>query len=148
MSKILTLLITSSVAASAAKPLQAYILAGQSNMQGHAKISTFEHIGMDPATKPMLEEMMAADGKPKVCDGADGQADSGLRRDGGKDRAGVHNRPLHAEDGGRADSAHRDFGGNGQAIKGNGCWLKMNHFVPSWSSVRRVRASNASSSSN
>jgi hypothetical protein len=50
------------------KPLQVYILAGQSNMQGHAKISTFEHIGMDPATKPMLAEMMAADGKPKVCD--------------------------------------------------------------------------------
>ena len=36
------------------KPLQIYILAGQSNMQGHARISTFEHIGMDPATKPML----------------------------------------------------------------------------------------------
>ena len=27
------------------KPLQVYILAGQSNMQGHAKVSTFEHIG-------------------------------------------------------------------------------------------------------
>ena len=50
------------------KPLQIYILAGQSNMQGHAKISTFEHIGMDPATKPMLAEMMGADGKPKVCE--------------------------------------------------------------------------------
>ena len=35
-----------------AKPLQVYILAGQSNMQGHAKVTTFEHIGMDPATKP------------------------------------------------------------------------------------------------
>jgi hypothetical protein len=51
-----------------AKPLQVYILAGQSNMQGHARISTFEHIGMDPATKPMLAEMVGADGKPKVCD--------------------------------------------------------------------------------
>ena len=50
------------------KPLQIYILAGQSNMQGHAKISTFEHIGMDPATKPMLAEMLGADGKPKVCE--------------------------------------------------------------------------------
>ena len=68
MNKILTLLIASSVAASAAKPLQVYILAGQSNMQGHAKITTFEHIGMDPATKPMLEEMMGTDGKPKVCE--------------------------------------------------------------------------------
>jgi hypothetical protein len=51
-----------------AKPLKIYILAGQSNMQGHAKISTFEHIGMDPATKPMLAEMLGADGKPKVCE--------------------------------------------------------------------------------
>ncbi|MEI6537600.1 MAG: sialate O-acetylesterase, partial [Verrucomicrobiaceae bacterium] len=51
-----------------AKPLQVYILAGQSNMQGHAKISTFEHIGMDPATKPMLAEMLGPDGNPKVCE--------------------------------------------------------------------------------
>ena len=51
-----------------ARPLQVFILAGQSNMQGHAKISTFEHIGMDPATKPMLDEMLGADGKPKVCE--------------------------------------------------------------------------------
>lgn len=50
------------------KPLQVFILAGQSNMQGHAKVSTFEHIGMDPATKPMLEAMLGADGKPKVCE--------------------------------------------------------------------------------
>ena len=54
--------------AAAGKPLQVYILAGQSNMQGHAKISTMEHIGMDPATKPMLAEMLGADGKPKVCE--------------------------------------------------------------------------------
>ncbi len=50
------------------KPLQVYILAGQSNMQGHAKISTFEHIGMDPATMPMLAEMLGEDGKPRVCE--------------------------------------------------------------------------------
>lgn len=68
MNAILSLLIASSVAASAAKPLQVYILAGQSNMQGHAKISTMEAIGMDPATKPMLADMTGADGKPKVCE--------------------------------------------------------------------------------
>ena len=54
--------------AAAKKPLQVFILAGQSNMQGHAKVSTFEHIDMDPATKPMLAEMLGADGKPKVCE--------------------------------------------------------------------------------
>ena len=50
------------------KPLQVYILAGQSNMQGHAKITTMEHIGMDPAGKPMLDAMTGADGKPRVCE--------------------------------------------------------------------------------
>ena len=51
-----------------AVPLKVFILAGQSNMQGHAKISTFEHIGMDPATKPLLDAMTGTDGKPRVCE--------------------------------------------------------------------------------
>lgn len=51
-----------------AKPLQIFILAGQSNMQGHARITTFEHIGMDPATRPMLAEMTGGGGKPKICE--------------------------------------------------------------------------------
>ncbi len=56
---------------SAAPPsgkLKIFILAGQSNMQGHAKLSTFEHIGMDPATAPMLADMLGTDGKPKICE--------------------------------------------------------------------------------
>lgn len=36
-----------------AKPLKAYITAGQFNMQGHAKIETFDYIGDDPATVPI-----------------------------------------------------------------------------------------------
>ena len=64
----LTALAVGSFVAQATKPLYVFILAGQSNMQGHAKVSTFEHIGMDPATKPMLAEMLGADGKPKVCE--------------------------------------------------------------------------------
>lgn len=51
-----------------AKPLQVYILAGQSNMQGHAKVTTFDHLAMDPQTVPLLREMRAADGTPRVCD--------------------------------------------------------------------------------
>jgi alpha-galactosidase len=51
-----------------AEPLRVFILAGQSNMQGHAQVRTFEHIGMDPATQPMLAEMQNADGTPKVCE--------------------------------------------------------------------------------
>ena len=50
------------------KPLKVFILSGQSNMQGHARIRTFEHIGMDPKTVPLLEEMQAKDGSPRVCE--------------------------------------------------------------------------------
>lgn len=51
-----------------AEALQVYILAGQSNMQGHAQVRTIPHIGMDPTTAPMLAEMQNADGSPKVCE--------------------------------------------------------------------------------
>ena len=50
----------------AAKPLKVFILAGQSNMEGHAAVSTFDHIGMDPKTAPLLKDMRNADGTPRV----------------------------------------------------------------------------------
>ena len=53
-----------------AKPMKVFILAGQSNMEGHAKVETFDYIGDDPATAPLLKMMRGADGKPTVCDGA------------------------------------------------------------------------------
>ncbi|MBI3880851.1 MAG: hypothetical protein HY301_12435 [Verrucomicrobia bacterium] len=75
MKILLSLLVASAVLvniaaapAATSKPLKIFLLAGQSNMQGHAKVSTFEHIGMDPVTAPMLAEMLGADGKPKVCE--------------------------------------------------------------------------------
>jgi Carbohydrate esterase, sialic acid-specific acetylesterase len=51
------------------KPVRVFILAGQSNMEGHAKIETFDYIGDDPATAPLLKMMRSADGKPTVCEG-------------------------------------------------------------------------------
>jgi len=51
------------------KPIRVFILAGQSNMEGHAKIETFDYIGDDPATAPLLNQMRGTDGKPTVCDG-------------------------------------------------------------------------------
>jgi hypothetical protein len=57
-----------STAMAAKKPLKVYILAGQSNMEGHAHIRTFDYIGDDPATAPMLKEMRGPDGKPTVCE--------------------------------------------------------------------------------
>lgn len=51
-----------------AEPLRVFILAGQSNMQGHAHVRTFQHLGMDPATKPLLAEMQNPDGTARVCE--------------------------------------------------------------------------------
>jgi alpha-galactosidase len=53
-----------------AKPLKVFILAGQSNMEGPANISTFDYIGDDPTTAPLLTMMRDSDGKPAPCDGA------------------------------------------------------------------------------
>ena len=64
---ILTAILCSSVTAAGKKPLKVYILAGQSNMEGQAKIETFDYIGDDPKTAPLLKEMRGPDGKPRVC---------------------------------------------------------------------------------
>jgi alpha-galactosidase len=50
------------------KPVKVFIMAGQSNMEGHARITTFDYIGDDPATAPLLAKMRGPDGTPKVCD--------------------------------------------------------------------------------
>lgn len=52
------------------KPLKVFILAGQSNMEGHAKVETFGYIGDDPKTAPLLSKMIDGDGKPRVADNA------------------------------------------------------------------------------
>jgi alpha-galactosidase len=74
-----------------AKPLKVFILAGQSNMQGHAAISTFDSLADDPKTAPLLKEMRAPDGKPRVCErvwitsvGCQGDAYTDLREQTGK----------------------------------------------------------------
>lgn len=51
-----------------AQKLKVYILAGQSNMEGHAKVTTFDYIGEDKATAPLLAEMRDKKGRPTVCD--------------------------------------------------------------------------------
>ncbi len=67
VSFILSLIVVPSLLA-ADRPLKVFILAGQSNMEGHAKIETFDYIGDDPATVPLLQRMRGADGKPTACD--------------------------------------------------------------------------------
>ena len=57
-----------SVVASAA-PMKVFILVGQSNMEGHARVETIDYIGDDPATAPLLKRMQGPDGKPAVGEG-------------------------------------------------------------------------------
>lgn len=73
------------------KPIKVFILAGQSNMQGHASVSTFDSLADDPKTAPLLKEMRGPDGKPKVCEkvwitsvGCQGDAYTDLREQKGK----------------------------------------------------------------
>ncbi len=89
----------------AAKPLKVYILAGQSNMQGQAKVETFDYIGDDPAAAPLLKEMRGPDGKPRVCEKVwisylTGSRDN-LGEGVGKLTAGYGARSNPAEDGGK-----------------------------------------------
>ena len=65
---LLVLAVAASGATAADKPLKVFILAGQSNMQGHASVSTFDSLADDPKTAPLLKEMHAPDGKPRVCE--------------------------------------------------------------------------------
>ncbi|MHC4506543.1 MAG: hypothetical protein ACYTFI_24875 [Planctomycetota bacterium] len=53
------------------KPFTIYILAGQSNMQGHARVETSDYIGDGPAAAPLLEDMRGPHGKPRVCEKVD-----------------------------------------------------------------------------
>jgi len=47
------------------KPLLVYLLVGQSNMQGHAKVSTLSAMAMDPETQKLHDKMIREDRKPR-----------------------------------------------------------------------------------
>ncbi len=63
---VATALVATPQLTAADAPLKVFVLVGQSNMQGHAKVSTFDYLGDDPATRPLLEQMRGADGKPRT----------------------------------------------------------------------------------
>ena len=63
----LSVIMAVSASCALAKPLKVYILSGQSNMEGHAATNTFDYIGKDPLTAPILKEMRNPDGTPRVC---------------------------------------------------------------------------------
>jgi alpha-galactosidase len=89
---------------SAANPLKVYILAGQSNMEGHAKLSSFDHIGMDPKTAPILKEMRGASGEPVELEDVWITYRTGKEEDQpgiGKLTSGFGARRVSTEDGGK-----------------------------------------------
>ena len=104
-SAIGVLLALSALPAIAAQPLKVYILAGQSNMQGHAKVETFDYLGDDPATAPLLREMRGPEGKPHVCENVWISYLTGARGEvgeaSGKLTAGYGARRNPTEDGGK-----------------------------------------------
>lgn len=51
-----------------AKPLKVYLLAGQSNMEGHAHVRVLDYMAEDPATKPLWEKMKDKDGNHRMIE--------------------------------------------------------------------------------
>ena len=49
-------------------PIKVFLLVGQSNMQGHARIHTLEHLGMSSNTLPLFQMLANADNSPKTID--------------------------------------------------------------------------------
>ncbi len=103
---ICLLSVSASLAAEPAKPpIKVFILVGQSNMEGHAKVETFDYIGDDPVTLPLLKKMRDDDGNPRVCEGAWISYLTGRGDDNGegfgKLTAGYGSRSNPKEDGGK-----------------------------------------------
>lgn len=51
-----------------ANPLKVFILAGQSNMQGHAHVRTLDALALDPELVPLLEAIQNSDGSAREHD--------------------------------------------------------------------------------
>lgn len=51
-----------------AEKLKVYILAGQSNMEGHAHIRTFKHVATDPESKSLADLMFDENGEPRSAE--------------------------------------------------------------------------------
>lgn len=106
LSIVAIIALSSGFATAADKPVKIYIFAGQSNMQGTAKVETFNYIGDDPATAPMLKLMRDPDGRPRVCEKVwvsylNGSPDKKTLGEGvGKLTAGYGARKTPTEDGG------------------------------------------------
>ena len=72
VASVIAMLISGSICVNASeppnkKPLKVFILAGQSNMQGHAHVDTIDAMRLNPQAAPLLKDIRNADGTPVVC---------------------------------------------------------------------------------
>lgn len=65
---IALLTVAASTGVASAKPLKVYILAGQSNMQGHAEERVIAGLKSDPATRALYDKIMTAEDEFRVFD--------------------------------------------------------------------------------
>lgn len=102
---VLAVCLLGRIEVAASEPLKVYILAGQSNMEGHARVETFDYIGDDPATAPLLKEMRGPAGGHRVCDNVWISYLTGRGENNGEGfgrlTAGYGSRRNPAEDGGK-----------------------------------------------
>ncbi len=63
---LLTLAVFHRIAHADDKPLKVYILAGQSNMEGHARVGVLDYLGDDPQTAPLMAEIKNSDGSHRL----------------------------------------------------------------------------------
>jgi alpha-galactosidase len=88
----------------ASKPLKIYVLAGQSNMQGKAKVRTIERLNLTEDSKLLYKDMMGADGNPATVKDV-----YGVYFTAGRNGPEVHMGPLNPTYGGEPDP-ERNFG--------------------------------------
>jgi hypothetical protein len=95
------------VAAVADGPVQVYILAGQSNMEGHARVETIDYIADDPVTASLHASMRGPGGEGyHICDNVwisylTGRGGSNNGEEVGKLTSGYGSRVNPSEDGGK-----------------------------------------------
>lgn len=63
---VLVCLVLCRPATAADKPLKVFILAGQSNMEGHGHVRVLDYMGDDPATAPLLAKIRNSDGSHRM----------------------------------------------------------------------------------
>ena len=68
IASLIVLMLVCGSTLSAREPLKVYILVGQSNMEGHAKVSVIDYMGEDPKTVPLLAEMKNPDGSHRMIE--------------------------------------------------------------------------------